>query len=333
MAASEKEIGRRCDAIRAKMEEEGLKALIVFSQVQTGYAGAVRYISNYHLTTRKEYLVFPLSGDPVLIVLTLGQQYYAKANSWIRDVRSSGEEGAALEAAKVLKTLKLENEAIGVVGLKTTIPYNDYRLLTEALPHARLEDATELMQEIRMVKGAEEIEMIQQVAEMADQCYERLLEVLRPGKDELQVMSEINKGLTALGVEDILILTAKGPSFPGFINHPGPYTFRKGDHYIFSVEISGPGGYWTQIARPVCLGSTTPQYERMFEVAMAALDAGLSNLTPGTKIGDLVQAVTEKGWELPPGPCDFYLLFGIPKQLSRVAVGSRRAVVTSNCVG
>jgi len=294
MAASEKEIRRRCDALRAKMEEEGLKALIVFSQVQTGYAGAVRYISNYHLTTRKEYLVFPLSGDPVLIVPTIGQQYYAKANSWIRDVRSSGEEGAALEAGKVLKALKLDKEPIGIVGLKTTIPYEDYRQLAEELPGARWKDATRLMQEIRMVKSREELEMIRETAEMADRCYERMLEVLGPGTDEREVMSEVNKVLTGLGVEDILILTAKGPTFPGFINHPGTYTFRKGDHYIFSVEISGPSGYWTQIARPVCIGNTSAQYERMFEAAMAALDAGRANLTAGTRIGDLVQAVTEK---------------------------------------
>jgi hypothetical protein len=65
MAASEKEIKRRCDVIREKMREAGLRALVVFSQVQLRYSGSVRYISNYHLPTRREYLVFPLEGDPL----------------------------------------------------------------------------------------------------------------------------------------------------------------------------------------------------------------------------------------------------------------------------
>ena len=87
MAASENEIRRRLDEIKSRMKEDGFDALVIFSQVQTGYAGAVRYVSNYHLTTRKEYLVLPLSGDPVLIIPTLGQQFNAKRHSWIKDVR------------------------------------------------------------------------------------------------------------------------------------------------------------------------------------------------------------------------------------------------------
>jgi Xaa-Pro aminopeptidase len=293
MPASEGEIKRRCDAIRAKMEESGFAALVVFSQVQTGYAGAVRYISNYHLTTRKEYLVFPLSGDPILLVPTIGQQFYARSNSWINDVRSCGEEGAVVEIAKVLRALKVDDEAIGVVGLKNTMPYNDYEWLKKELPKTFLKDATDLLQEIRMVKSREEIDSIQETADIADRCYEKLLEILGPGRDEREIMGHINKVLAESGVEDVLILTAKGAAFPGFINHPGPYTFRKGDHYVFSVEISGPSGYWTQIARPVCLGTSTARYRRLFEVATDALSVGLSRLLPGNKIGEVAGAVAD----------------------------------------
>ena len=59
------------------MKDKGLQALIVFSQVILGEKGAVRYISDYRLLTRKDYLVLPLTGDPVLIVPTLGQQISA----------------------------------------------------------------------------------------------------------------------------------------------------------------------------------------------------------------------------------------------------------------
>jgi Xaa-Pro dipeptidase len=295
MAASEKEIGRRCDAIRESMKDEGLKSLVVFSQVQLRYSGSVRYLSNYHLPTRREYLVFPLDGDPVLILCTLGHLVNAKSSSWIKDVRHGGEiERMILEVARVLKMLRLENETIGIVGLSTTMPYSDYQLLANELPKAHLKDATKMFDEIRMVKSREEIDFIQETTDIADACYARLLEVLGAGKNELSVMGEVDKVLRERGVEDILILTAKGPSFQGFIDHPGPYTFREGDHYIFSVEISGPSGYWSQIVRPLCLGKTTPPYERLFNVGKAALEAAVSNLIPGKRIGELVLAVTER---------------------------------------
>ena len=291
MITSQKEIERRCEAIRMKMSEKGLRALIVFSQVQLGYSGAVRYISNFRLLTRKEYLLFPLSEDPVLILSIIGQRVNAGATSWISDIRSPGDKGPIGELADAARALKLDHETIGIVGLRDTMPHTDYEALKKSIPNARLTDATELLDEIRMVKSQEEIVMIEQTAEMADQCYEKMLDTLRLGTNELDLMAEVNRLLTARGVEDVLILTSKGPAFPGFINQPGPYTFQRGDHYIFSVEISGPSGYWTQIARPVCVGPASSQYKRLYDAAMEALEAGVSKLAPGIRIGDLVDAV------------------------------------------
>jgi len=292
MGASEKEIKRRCDAIRQKMKEENLKALIVFSQVQLRYSGDVRYISNYHLPTRREYLVLPLDGDPVLILCTLGHLHYARASSWIKDVRNGGEiEKMVLEVGRVVKTLGLGNDRIGIAGLSRTMPHNDFQLLTKELPGAQFRDATKLFEEIRMVKSPEEVAFIQQTTDIADSCYQRLLDVLRPGKDELSVMGDVAKTLVERGVEDILILTAKGRSFPGFINHPGPYIFKEGDHYLFSVEISGPSGYWSQIVRPLCLGKPSAQYERLFQVGNAAVEVGVSYMVPGKRVGEMVTAI------------------------------------------
>jgi Xaa-Pro dipeptidase len=292
MAASEKEIKRRLAEIASGMKEDGFDALIIFSQVQTGYAGAVRYISNYHLTTRKEYLVLPLSGDPVLIVPTLGQQFNAKRHSWIKDVREGGEsQGMVREVVKVLKASRLETGTLGVVGLSNTLPSQDYQILTQEIPKARIKDGTALFDKVRRVKSQEEIAMIQETTDIADACYEKLLEVLRVGVNERDAMAEVQHLLAKRGVEDILILTAKGPSFPGFIDHPGSYTFKKGDHYIFSVEISGPSGYWSQIIRLLYFEKTTPQYERIFKAAKAAMEAGVAHLIPGKRIGELATAV------------------------------------------
>ena len=177
------------------------------------------------------------------------------------------------EVAKVLRTQKLETGAIGIIGFSNTLPMQDHQILTQELPGARFSDGTDLFDKVRMVKSQEEIAMIQETADMADACYERLLEVLRAGVNERDAMAEIMHVLVKRGVEDILILTAKGPSFPGFIDHPGSDTFQKGDHYIFSVEISGPTGYWSQIIRNLCIGKTTPLYEKIFEVGKAALEA------------------------------------------------------------
>ena len=295
MAVSDKEIGRRIGAIKEGMIENGLQALIVFSQVVLGEKGAVRYISNYRLLTRKDYLVLPLIGDPVLIVPTLGQQISAMKASWIKDVRSGGEtEGMIREVAEKLKRDGLEKETIGIVGLLSSMPHHDYELLKKELPEATFADSSTLLDGIRAVKSPEEIEMVRATTDIADTCYDLLLEIVRPGIDERGVMAEINKLLTLKGVEDTLILTSKGRSFPCFIAPPGPYVFQDGDHYVFSIEISGPSGYWSQIVRPLCLGKPSLQYQRMFEAGQKALERGVAELVPGKRVGDVVRIVYDE---------------------------------------
>jgi Xaa-Pro aminopeptidase len=74
MAASDKEMARRIRAVREAMKGSGLGALIVFSTVVLGEKAAVRYLSNYRLLTRKDYMVVPLEGEPALVVATLNHQ-------------------------------------------------------------------------------------------------------------------------------------------------------------------------------------------------------------------------------------------------------------------
>jgi Xaa-Pro dipeptidase len=295
MVASDTEITRRIGAIKERMRDKGFQALIVFSQVILGEKGAVRYISNYRLLTRKDYLVLPLEGDPALILPTLGQQMAAMKASWIRDVRSGGEtEGMIREVAEKIKGYGLEKGTIGIVGLLSSMPHYDYELLKKELPQASFTDSTELLNEVRAVKSPEEIEMIRETTDIADTCYELLLEIMRSGIDEREVMAEINKLLTLKGAEDTLILTSRGRSFPCFISPPGQYVFQDGDHYVFSIEISGPSGYWSQIVRPLCLGKPSSSYARMFETGEKALNKGVTGLVPGKRVGDVVRIVYDE---------------------------------------
>jgi Xaa-Pro dipeptidase len=293
MSVSDREIARRVAAVRKEMKRTGLGALIVFSQVILGEKAAVRYLSGYRLLTRKDYLVIPLSGDPRLVVPTLGQQKNALETSSIKDVRCGGDTAGIIgHVAEKIRTAGAGNETVGVCGL-TSMPHHDYELLREALPGARLVDATGMVDRIRQAKDAEEIACIRETAEIADRCYEKVIEVLRPGVDERVVMGEVCKLLAVEGVEESLILTSKGRSFPCFIAPPGSYKFEDGDHYVFSIEIAGPSGYWSQIVRPLCLGGPSDTYRQLFDVGNAAIQAGIEKLVPGSRVGDAARAVGE----------------------------------------
>lgn len=292
MTASNTEITRRITVIREGMKDAGLDGLIVFSQILLGEKAAIRYISNYRLLTRKAYIVLPLAGEPMLALPTSGQQGAARKVSWIKDVRCGAETtGVVREVADKLKSSGLAGGKIGIVGLSTSLPAYDYELLRGELPEARFTDANGLLDFVRMAKSAEEIEMTRATTEIADRAYEKVLETIRPGVNEWQVMGEVHKLLILEGVEDNLILSARGRSFPGFITPPEPYVFAEGDHYTFSIEIAGPSGYWSQVVRPMCLGKPSESYVCIFEVGSRALRAGAALLKPGVSAGAVARAI------------------------------------------
>lgn len=293
MRASEREIRRRVEAIRYEMAKEDLQGLIVFSQAQMGSAGSIRYISNYRLTTRKGYLFVPLSGEPALILPTVGQRMNALAQSWIKDIRCGGDDkGMIKEVSNVIRAFQLEDSNIGIAGLDI-LPFFDYQLLTQQLPRAHFKDATDLINRLRWRKSEEEIRMTMETAEILDRCHDKLLGIIKPGKNEMELVGEISKFLAETGIETSLILTAKGPSFAGFVDHPSPYVFQHGDHYIFSVEAAGPSGYWSQIVRFFALGTPSPVFEKLFKVAKYVIATGTANLVPGKRVGEIVKLMLE----------------------------------------
>ena len=46
--------------------------------------------------------------------------------------------------------------------------------------------------------------------------------------------------------------------------------------------------------RPFCLGRPSPGYEKLFDVGKRALDAGVSSLIPGAKIGDVARIISSE---------------------------------------
>lgn len=64
---SRQEIDRRYGNVRAAMERAGLDALVVSGSEYTGFEGAVRYLSGFHILHRYAYVVIAAGKDPVAV--------------------------------------------------------------------------------------------------------------------------------------------------------------------------------------------------------------------------------------------------------------------------
>ena len=74
---------RRIALFNQLMEEQKLDGLVFTSIAQQANQMAVKYATNYPLTTRRDFAWMPKGGMVTLIVPTVGQQFHARAMSWL----------------------------------------------------------------------------------------------------------------------------------------------------------------------------------------------------------------------------------------------------------
>jgi Xaa-Pro aminopeptidase len=74
---------------------------------------------------------------------------------------------------------------------------------------------------------------------------------------------------------------------------------KKGDHLSLLIEINGPGGFYTEIARTVVLGKASSELKDAFAAVKAAQDYSLSIMKPGTPVREVFARhnayMTERG--------------------------------------
>ena len=119
---------RRLGLFNQVMEEYGLDALVFTSTAQQTCQMAVKYATNYPLTTRRDFACMVRGGMPVLLVPTVGQQFHARRLSWLPEENIKC--GDILQGVlEFIRTLPQQRPKIGLYETKD-IPMSIYRELT-----------------------------------------------------------------------------------------------------------------------------------------------------------------------------------------------------------
>ena len=219
-----KERDRRWDRARKKMLMAGMDALVFLgNDIYWGMGMAnLRYMLQVDAAIGADAL-FPLEGEPVIwhsvAHMNRPTSLYLSVQDWVRDFRNkAGMPGIAAE----LQGRGLERSKIGLVGFSSTIQttptllHQDVISLEKLLPDARLIDASWMIEEMRMVKSEEEIDMLRKAGRIARKVVDAMVETARPGVPEAVVFAEMIKTQIANGGEpNIFNLFAAGP-----VEHP-----------------------------------------------------------------------------------------------------------------
>jgi Xaa-Pro aminopeptidase len=172
-------------------------------------------------------------------------------------------------------------------------------------------DAQQLMLDARLIKSADEIMLLTQAAAMVDGVYQDIVEALKPGVRENEIVALANKRLYEMGSDQVEAINAVS----GERCNPHPHNFsdriiRPGDQAFFDI-IQSYNGYRTCYYRTFSVGSATPAQRDAYRRAREWMDAAIEAVGPGVGTDAIAQvwpAATEFGF--PDEMAAFGLQFG-----------------------
>jgi Xaa-Pro dipeptidase len=287
---SDAELRRRFGLVRELMAREGVEALLLHGGPSA--TGPVHYLSGY-LPMRPTWMLFALDGPSTLFLHFHNHVPNARALGVVTDVRCYWP-SAPGAVADELRRRGLQRARVGVVGLATSIPYAQFEELSRLLPEAGFTDLGRPLDQIRWVRGEEELGWLRRSAELTDRACELLEERIRPGLSEHDLVAAIHEAFLPQGGQAGLhFVAATSMTEPDrFVpwQFPSSRVLRRGDVVITEITVSW-WGYGAQIHRPFAVAAEpTARYRELYEVALECFERVRGTLRAGATSQDAVRA-------------------------------------------
>jgi Xaa-Pro dipeptidase len=298
---SVEERDRRYRNVRHEMARRGIDCLLLpansgrWEQLQADS----RYLSSIGGFATEVFTVFPFEGEVTAYVFNRAA-WWKRAQSWVQDVRD-GHNHWAENATQRLKEIGFDKGTIGISGLAGLfrapdgiIPYSTVTGLQESFPRAKIVNATEMMQEIRAVKSAEEVSFLERSAAVIEKMISTMSETARPGITEKELYAAMTQTMLAAGGElPTLFFLGSGPEVSQSSFVPTNRTLQNGDRIVNEIEAK-IGGYAAQAVSPMTLGKPGADYQRLVELSVECFEVILNGMRPGATFGDLFDIYTQK---------------------------------------
>lgn len=274
---------RRREDLVGAVRAAGLAAAVL------GPGPDLRHLAGYEAPEleRPTLLVVPADGRPVLVVPRL-EEARARADASLEgvDLRSYGETDDPF-AAVVAAVPEAGEVAVGDrLWSATTLR------LQERLPGRVRVPASVVTGHLRARKDPDELAALREAAAAIDAVHRRVPALLRRGRSEVEVATEIAALIREEHDEVAFVIVAAGPNAASPHHEPGPRRLEEGDAVV--VDIGGTvRGYHSDMTRTYHLGSPPPEVATAYAALEAAQAAGVAAVRPGATAEEVDRAARD----------------------------------------
>jgi Xaa-Pro aminopeptidase len=298
----------RLERAKAALEASDCGAFLLFDFYNIRYTTST-WIGGALGDKMIRYALLTRDREPVLWDFGSAVKHHKLYSKWLPDenwragflgFRGAVAPDAGLMRAAVteIKSLLVEAGVAGApVGIDIVEPPFLFEMQAQGLT---VVDAQQSMLDARVIKSQDEIILLNQAAAMVDGVYQDIVDVLKPGIRENEIVALANKRLYELGSDQVEAVNA----ISGERCNPHPHNFtdriiRPGDQAFFDI-IHSFNGYRTCYYRTFGVGSATTIQRDAYKQAREWMDRGIDAIRPGMgtdQIAALLPKATEFGFE------------------------------------
>jgi Xaa-Pro aminopeptidase len=292
------EYRRRVAAVQVEARERGLSAIIAYGAHRDYQPADLRYLARWYCIEEETACVFvPTEGPTTLITDAAWDVERAEAEAYAGSVRYARDFAPVL--AELVRKSGGQDSRIGISGFQI-FPAPVYLSLLLELPDATLEDASEIISDLRMVKSPAEIAVMREASRITDEAMEAGLRTIGEGRSEVEVAAAAEGVIRAAGAEPSFVTEmGAGPRTALGTFLPGQRRFERGQVAVLDCGAR-LHGYHGDMCRTVVVGGPGREERAMLEAVAHAVDAAIDAAKPGVTVGAVrdaaAAAIEERGY-------------------------------------
>jgi len=284
---SKEEFSNRKAKILKSMKEQNLDALLMFRQE------SMYWLTGYDTFGYVFFQTLVLDKNGNVILLTRAPDLrQAQNTSNIEDIRiwvdkdgSNPTDDLKLilnELSLKGKNIGIEYEAYGMTGR------NALKLNKSLEKYCNVEDQSELITKLRVIKSQEEIVYVRKAAELADNALDQAWKHTKAGASEAKILAEMQKAVLEGGGDYPANEYIIGSGHNALLCRYQAEKRELSNQDQLSIEWAGTyKHYHSAMFRTIPVGKADPKHIKMHEACVEALTNCENKLKPGNKVGEV----------------------------------------------
>ncbi|RCW86018.1 Xaa-Pro aminopeptidase [Halanaerobium sp. DL-01] len=258
---------KRINKLRSKMKEKEIEAFFITSRKN------VRYLTGF-------------TGTAGRLLITKND------NIFITDSRYTEQAEAQTEACRIEVINSRVVEGIGKLLKKSDVDelafesehttYSEFQEYREKFPIGKLIPQKNIVEKLRTIKEASEVELIKKAVEISDRAFFHILNFIRPGITEKEVSLELEFSMKKGGGEanafDFIVASGKRGALPHGV--AADKKLEVGD--LITMDFGTVyRGYHSDITRTVALGEPDEKLKEIYDLVFTAQKKVIEEIKAG----------------------------------------------------